>query len=79
MVILKAQDRIDRLMMHYEEHEDHEGRTEQIDLPSSCTSRPSWLKWLYLRFLHNCIILLLYLGIGKNASHLGEEFRRFMI
>ncbi len=29
----------DHMLSHHEEHEDHEGKTEHMDIPSSC---PSW-------------------------------------
>ncbi|CAB1084729.1 hypothetical protein D1AOALGA4SA_12239 [Olavius algarvensis Delta 1 endosymbiont] len=30
------------MLYHHEEHEDHEGKTEHMAIPSSCPSCPSW-------------------------------------
>ena len=35
--VLKVE--FDRMLSHHEEHEDHEGKTDELDIPSSC---PSW-------------------------------------
>jgi hypothetical protein len=43
----------DRKLFHHEEHQDHEGKTKHIDMPSSGPSCPSWLKEYYLSFRHN--------------------------
>ena len=43
VVIWKVPVAFDRKLSHHEEHEDHEGKTEHINISSSCPSRPSWL------------------------------------
>ena len=58
VVIWKAPVEFERQLSHHEEHEDHEGKTEHIDIPSSFPSCPSWLNVCDLSFLH---IRILYL------------------
>ena len=55
VVIWKAPVEFESQLSHHKEHEDHEEKIEHIDIPSPCTSCPSWLYVCDLRFLHNRI------------------------
>ena len=66
MVIRKAPVEFERQLSHHEEREDHEGKTEHIDVQSPCPSCPSWLNVCDLIFLHNGKILYFHLRCASG-------------